>query len=149
MPTLATNQKATFDYDILETFEAGLVLRGHEVKSVKLGRAKIQGSYVIIRGGGATVIGMHIPPYQADNLPPGYDPDRTRALLLTKKELSYLAGKTHEQGLTVVPLAVYTKHGLLKLTVGVGRGKKKHDKRQTIKTRESKRKIERTLKGSA
>lgn len=148
MPTLSTNRKAQFDYDILETMEAGLLLLGHEVKSIKNGQAKLPGGHVLVRGGEAYLVGMHIPPYQAGNTPESYDPDRTRKLLFTKKELSYLAGKTHEKGLTLVPLSVYTKRGLLKLAVGVARGKKKHDKRDSIQARESKRKIERTLKGS-
>lgn len=148
MPSLTENRKAYFDYEILETFEAGLVLSGHEVKSIKTGHAKIQGGHVLIRVGEAYLVGMHIPPYQPNNTPPNYDPDRTRKLLLTKKELSYLTGKMHEQGLTLVPLSVYTKRGLLKLSVGVARGKKKYDKRAVMQKRESNRKIERTLKGS-
>ncbi len=146
---LAENKKARFDYEITETFEAGLLLEGHEVKSVKLGRANIQGAYAIIRGNAAFILGMHIPPYQEGNTPSSYDPDRTRKLLLTKKEIAHLGGKTAEKGLTLLPLGVYTKHGLCKLSLGLGKGKKKTDKRQTIKARESKRKIERTLKGSA
>lgn len=149
MPALAENKKAYFDYEILETFEAGLVLEGHEVKSIKSGKSAIQGSYAIIRGGQAYILGMHVPSYQEANTPPDYDPDRTRKLLLTKKEIAHLTGKTTEKGLTLLPLKVYTKHGLCKLSLGLGKGKKKTDKRQTIKARESKRRIDRTLKGSA
>jgi len=149
MTELAGNKKAFFDYDILEKFEAGLVLRGHEVKSVKNGWANIQGAHAIIRGGELYIVGMHIPPYQQANTPGDYDPDRTRKALLTKDELSHLIGKTAEKGLTITPLSVYTKHGLVKIALGLGKGKKKADKRQTIKARESKRKIERILKGSA
>lgn len=149
MPVLADNKKAHFDYEILETFEAGLVLEGHEVKSIKSGRAKIQGAYAIIRGNETYILGMHVPPYQQANTPPNYDPDRTRKLLLTKAETMRLIGKTAEKGLTLLPLQVYTKHGLIKLRLGLGRGKKKTDKRQAIKARESKRSIDRTLKGSA
>lgn len=145
MSALADNKKAYFDYEILETFEAGLVLEGHEVKSIKLGRANIQGAYAIIRGGEAYILGMHVPPYQQANTPANYDPDRTRKILLTRKEIAYLAGKTAEKGLTLLPLQVYTKHGLLKLSLGLGRGKKKTDKRETIKARESKRRIDRIL----
>lgn len=145
MPALADNKKAYFDYEILETFEAGLVLEGHEVKSIKSGRAKIQGAYAIIRGNEAYVLGMHVPPYQRANTPADYDPDRTRKLLLTKKEIGHLAGKTAQKGLTLFPLQVYTKHGLCKLSLGLGRGKKKADKRETIKARESKRHIDRII----
>ena len=149
MPALSENKKAFFDYEILETFEAGLVLEGHEVKSIKLGRANIQGAYAIIRGSEAYILGMHIPPYQKANTPADYDPDRTRKLLLTRKEINHLIGKTAEKGLTLLPLELYTKHGLCKLSLGLGKGKKKQDKRQSIKARESKRKIDRTLKGDA
>jgi SsrA-binding protein len=149
MTHLTENKKAYFDYEILETFEAGLVLAGHEVKSIKTGRAKLQGAHALIRAGEAYIVGMHVSPYQQANTPDGYDPDRTRKLLLTKKEIQYLVGKTAEKSLTLVPLQVYTTHGLVKLRIGLGRGKKKADKRQTIKTRESQRKIERTLKGDA
>ena len=145
MPTLTENKKARFDYDILETFEAGLVLQGHEVKSVKTGRAKIQGAYAIIRGKEVYMVGMHIPPYQQANTPADYDPDRTRKILLSKKEISYLVGKTAEKGLTLVPLSVYTNRGLVKVLVGLGRGKKQTDKRQTIKAREAQRHIERII----
>ncbi|TSC77355.1 MAG: ssrA-binding protein [Parcubacteria group bacterium Gr01-1014_29] len=149
VPVLAQNKRAHFDYEILETFEAGLVLVGHEVKSVKAGRAGIPGAHVIIRGNEAYIVGMHIPPWQEANMPAGYDADRTRKVLLTRDEIKHLIGKTAQKGLTIVPLGVYTKHGLVKLRLGLGRGKKKTDKRQTIKARESKRSIDRTLKGSA
>lgn len=145
MSSLTENKKAYFDYEILETFEAGLVLEGHEVKSIKSGKSSIQGAYAIIRGNEAYVLGMHVPPYQEANMPSDYDPDRTRKLLLTKKEISYLTGKTREKGLTLVPLKVYTKHGLCKLSLGLGKGKKTNDKRQVIKARESKRHIDRVI----
>ncbi|OGZ47260.1 MAG: SsrA-binding protein [Candidatus Ryanbacteria bacterium RIFCSPHIGHO2_02_FULL_45_13b] len=149
MSALAENKKAYFNYEILETFEAGLVLEGHEVKSIKSGKSGIQGAYAIIRGREAYVLGMHVPPYQVANTPTDYDPDRTRKLLLTKKEIAYLAGKTAQKGLTLVPLKVYTDHGLCKLSLGLGKGKKNTDKRQTIKTRENRRSLDRTLKGDA
>ncbi len=149
MTNLAENKKAYFDYNIMETFEAGLVLEGHEVKSIKSGRSSIQGAYAIIRANEAYILGMHVPPYQEANTPTDYDPDRTRKLLLTRKEIAYLTGKTAEKGLTLIPLKMYTEHGLCKLLLGLGKGKKKTDKRETIKTRESKRHIGRTLKGDA
>lgn len=146
MPTLATNKKAPFDYQILETIEAGIILKGYEVKSVKAGRAKLQGAHGIVRGEEVFIVGMHIPPYQAANTPPSYDPGQTRKLLLTKKEINYLIGKSKEQGLTLVPLRVYTKRGLVKVVLGLAKGKKKRDKREGIRKREEKRRMERLQK---
>lgn len=146
MQPLASNKRAYFDYEILETFEAGLSLAGYEVKSVKTGRARLQGVYALIRGEEAYIVGFHIPPYQQANMPPDYDPDRTRRLLLKKSEIRYLIGKTSEKGLTIVPIRVYTKHGFIKVELGLGRGKKAADKRHKIKEREEDRRIERTMK---
>lgn len=146
MPYLTENRKAHFDYEILEIFEAGLALKGFEAKSVRLGRSRIQGAYIIIRNNEAVIIGMHIPPYQQANTPEGYDPDRTRTILLHKKEIQYLQGKSQEKGLTLVPLKVYTKRNLIKLEFGIARGKRSTDKRQTIQKREENRHMERILK---
>ncbi|KKU51540.1 MAG: SsrA-binding protein [Candidatus Ryanbacteria bacterium RIFCSPHIGHO2_12_FULL_47_12b] len=143
---LAKNKKAYFNYEILETYEAGIELFGFEVKSVRAGNVRLEGARVIIRGGEAFLVGATIPPYQPSNTPKDYEPDRTRRLLLHKKELSYLAGKEHERGLTLVPIRVYNKVRKIKLQFGVARGKKKFDKREVIKQRESKRKISRELK---
>ena len=134
---LAKNKKAYFNYEILETYEAGIELFGF---------VRLEGARVIIRGGEAFLVGATIPPYQPSNTPKDYEPDRTRRLLLHKKELSYLAGKEHERGLTLVPIRVYNKVRKIKLQFGVARGKKKFDKREVIKQRESKRKISRELK---
>ena len=142
----ATNPKAHFDYQILETLEAGVVLAGHEVKSIKAGRCSIKGAYVKILSGEAWLLGATVSPYQAGNVPPDYDQQRSRKLLLKKKELKYLIGKSQEKGLTLVPVRLYNKNGLIKLEVGVGLGKKKADKREKITEREAQRKIERTLK---
>lgn len=149
MADLAYNKRAHFDFEILETYEAGLVLHGFEVKSVRLGRAKLQGAYVIIRGEEAYLVGMHIPPYQAQNTPAWYEPDRTRKLMIRKKEIHHFIGKTKEQGLTLVPIRVYSKRTLLKLEFGLARGKKAADKRARIREREDQRRIERTFKGTA
>lgn len=146
MQIYATNEKARFDYEILETFEAGLVLAGHEVKSVKKGSASIRGAYVKILGDEAWLLGANIPPYQAGNVPPSYDAQRNRKLLLKRKELEYSIGKSQEKGLTLVPVKLYNKNGLVKLEVGIGRGKKKFEKREKIIRREVKRNIARTLK---
>jgi len=142
----ASNEKAHFDYEILESFEAGIVLAGHEVKSVKRGSASIKGAYVKILGNEAWLLGATVPPYQASNVPTSYDAQRNRKLLLKKKELEYLTGKSQERGLTLVPIKLYNKNGLVKLEIGVGRGKKKGDKRSKIQKREVERTIERTLK---
>ncbi|MEK7642889.1 MAG: SsrA-binding protein SmpB [Patescibacteria group bacterium] len=146
MPTL--NKKVHFNYEVLETFEAGLELLGFEVKSVTKGNAHLEGARVLIRGDEAFVVGLSIPPYQQNNTPKDYEPDRTRKLLLHKKEITYLTGKASERGLTLVPIKLYNKGRRIKLSFGIARGKKLYDKRETIKKREVDRKIERELKNS-
>jgi len=146
MQTIAQNKKALFDYKILEKFETGIELSGQEVKSAKFGGANIVGAYMIIRGGEAFLINTSITPYQPKNAPTAYDPLRPRRLLLNKKEIEYLAVKSNEGGLTIIPLSLYNKKGLLKLEVGLAKHKKTFDKRNTLQKRESKIKIERTLK---
>jgi len=144
---MATHErKAYFDYEILETFEAGIELFGFEVKSIRKGQAHLEGARVIIRGGEAFLVGATVPPYQSANTPAGYEPDRTRRLLLHKKEIGYLAGKEHEKGLTIVPIKFYNKGPNVKLAFGVARGKRKYDKREAIKKRETQRTISRELK---
>ncbi|MBU6141857.1 SsrA-binding protein SmpB [Patescibacteria group bacterium] len=143
MKTLAENRKARFDYEILETYEAGVALIGQEVKSIKAGHANLTGSYVLIRPDGAELINAQIPAFQIKNAPAGYDPGRTRRLLLTKKELRYLLGKAKEGGLTMVPLSIYDKGRRIKVAVGLARHKKAHDKRETIKRRETERELRR------
>lgn len=144
--SLIEHTKARFNYEILEEFEAGLELLGPEVKSLRSGKGKLEGAHIIVRGGEAYLVGAHIPPYQPNNTKESYDPDRSRKLLLTKKELAALAGYEGQKGLTIVPLKVYNKGAVLKLLVGAARGKKLHDKRATIKKRETDREIRRTLK---
>jgi len=139
----ASNDKARFDYEILEKLEAGLVLAGHEVKAVRNSKISIKGSYVKIFGDEAYLVGAIISPYQPGNAPADYDPQRSRKLLLKKSELKYLIGKSQERGLTLVPMKIFDAHGLIKLELGIGRGKKKYDKRETIKKREEERKIRR------
>lgn len=142
----AENRKARFDYQIIETFEAGIELKGFEVKAVKSGRANIAGCFAIIRGGELFLLNADIPPYQPNNTPKEYDPKRTRKLLVKKEEVGYLAGKLKSENLTLVPLRLYNKRGLVKVEIALARGKKKGDKREAIKKREAKREIERTLK---
>lgn len=146
MAVLIENKKVFFDYEVLEKFEAGLELFGFEVKSLKNKRGFLKGSRVIIRGGEAFIVGMEIPAFQIKNAPHDYDSQRTRRLLLTKKEIKYLTGKSEEKGLTLAPITVYNKGNLVKLRFGVVRGLKKYDKREKVKEREEKIKIERTLK---
>ena len=146
MSTFIDNRKAHFNYTIEETFEAGIELQGHEVKSIKKGQGNINSSFCIVRGGEAFIIGLHIPPYQPNNTDPTYDPDRTRKLLLSKKEIKKLADKDEIRGLTLVPLSMYSKGRHIKVSVAVAKGKKVFDKRETIKNRDLDREIAREYK---
>ena len=146
MTQLASNKKAYFDYEILETYEAGIELKGYEVKSIKAGHINLAGSYVVIKDGQAWLLNADVSPYQPANMPSDYDSKRSRRLLLKSEEISELTGKAHEKSLTIVPLKVYNKHRLVKIEIGLGRGKKKADKREIIRTRETKREIDRILK---
>ncbi len=140
------NKKAHLNYEILEEYEAGIELLGPEVKSLRAKLGKLDGSHITVRGGEAYLVGSSIPPYQAGNMAEGYDPARTRKLLLTKKEIGALATYEGQKGLTIVPLRVYNKGKNLKLAIGVARGRKKYDKRAVLKERDSKRDIDRSLK---
>jgi len=152
MKVLAENRKAKFEYEVLEKFEAGLVLLGQEVKSIKTGRISIKGSYVVLRQSAKGVlpevylVGANIPPYQPKNTPKDYEPERSRKLLLTKSEIKHLIGKTKEKGLTLIPLRMYTKRSKIKLEFGIAKGRKKTDKRELIKKREAERELKRELK---
>jgi len=146
MPVLTYNKKAKFDYQLLETFEAGLVLTGQEVKSIRQGHASLQGAYVTLHQNDLYLINANIPPYKMAGPLPDYDPTHSRKLLLNKKEIHYLASKLQQIGLTLIPLSLYTKHKNIKLELALAKGKKKFDKRRTIKEREEKRKIQRALK---
>ena len=136
MGVFAENRKAYFDYEILETYEAGIELKGFEVKAIKSGKVNLTGSYVLIKNEEAWLINADVPPYQVKNIPTSYNPQRNRRLLLNKSEIKELLGKTQQANLTIVPLKLYNKNGLIKLEIGLGRGKKKADKRETIKKRE-------------
>jgi SsrA-binding protein len=144
---LITNKKAYFDYEILEKFEAGIALLGMEVKSLKMNKANIVGAYVVIKHHEAFLLNASISPYQPQNTSPDYDPQRTRKLLLQTKEIDYLFGKIKQQGLTLIPLKVYNKNGLIKVEIALVKGKKKFDKREVVKKREIKKRIERIKKG--
>lgn len=146
MPTLVRNKKATFNYEILEKFEAGVQLLGIEVKSLRKGSGKLEGGHVLVRGGEAYLVGTSIAPYQPNNTPKNYDAERPRKLLLNKKELDKLIGIDKAKGLTLVPISLYTKGRHIKLEFASVRGKKKHDKREDIKKRDTKRDIDRVMK---
>jgi SsrA-binding protein len=146
MTTLAQNRKAFHDYSIEDQIEAGLVLSGHEVKSIKGGQASLTGAYVTVRAGEAFLRNAYVGKYkQASNLD-GYDENRERKLLLHKKEILKLQSRTKEKGLTLVPLELYTSHRRIKLKIGLGRGKKQFDKRESIKKKELKRSLDRTIR---
>ncbi len=136
MTEYANNPKAGFDYEILETIEAGIVLTGQEVKSVKTGKASIKGSYVKILNNEAFLVGAIISPYQPANMPTDYDPQRSRKLLLSRKQISTLIGTNQSHGLTLIPLKLYNKKSFVKLLIGVARGKKKYDKRESLKKKD-------------
>jgi SsrA-binding protein len=139
---IATNRRAHFDYEILETFEAGMALLGPEVKSLREGRANLVDSYATVRRGEALLVHLHISPYeQAGRDNP--DPRRDRRLLLHRAEIRRLTGKLAERGFTLVPLRLYWKNGRAKVELGLARGKRRHDKRETIKRRESDRELQR------
>jgi len=146
MKVLAENKKAYFNYQILEKFEAGISLIGHEVKSLKTRGVNLAGSYVVIKNNEAFWIGARISPYQPKNVPSDYNPERSRKLLLKKSEIKYLIGRAKEKGLTLIPLRVYTKKGNIKLEFGIAKGLKKPDKRELIRKRETEREVERELK---
>ena len=141
---VTTNRKARHDYTILETFEAGLVLKGTEVKSLRSGNANIVDGYAMIRGGEVWLLGAHISPYEHGSYA-NVDPTRNRKLLLHKKEIRKLVGKTKERGLTIIPLKIYFKNGVAKVLLGVARGKHEYDKREDIAKRDAERSIRQRL----
>ena len=146
MSAYIQNRRATFDFEILKTYEAGLVLHGYEVKAIRAGKGSLKGAHVLVRGGEALLIGASINPYQPANTPKNYDPERNRTLLLSKKEIDEIDQKTNAERLTAIPIKLYNSGRKIKLEIAVARGMKKTDKRENIKERETKRDIERTLK---
>lgn len=143
---VAQNRKARFLYEILETYEAGIQLIGTEVKSIRAGRVNLQDGYALIRKGEVWMINVNISPYEATGTYFNHDPKRSRKLLLNRHEISKLIGKTEQKGLTLVPLKMYLKKGLVKVQIGLGKGKKLHDKRETIKRREDQKEMQRVVK---
>ncbi len=146
MTALVDYKKARFNYEILETFEAGIELFGIEVKSLKKGQGSLDGSHVLVRGGEAFAVNTFVPPYQEKNTPKDYDPRRNRKLLLTRKDIARLASLGEGKGLTVVPISIYNKGPFVKVSVAVVRGKKRFDKRATTMKRETDREARRVMK---
>lgn len=146
MSELSVNRRASYDYEILETYEAGIELLGFEAKSAKSGHINLAGTFAVIRGNEAWLLNVTIPAYQPKNAPADYDPQRSRRLLLHKSEIKELIGATAQKGLTIVPIKAYTSRNRVKVLIGLGRHKKKGDKREVIKKRDTQREIDRTLK---
>jgi len=146
MASYAENRKARFNYEFLEKYETGIELLGTEVKSVRGGQMSLEGAFVIVRGGEAFLINANIPPFQPKNAPKDYDPLRNRKLLLTKKELAVLSGSEKNKSLTIVPISVYNKNRKIKVEIALVKGKKKFDKRETLKKRDTEREIRREYK---
>ncbi|MEI8328162.1 MAG: SsrA-binding protein SmpB [Candidatus Taylorbacteria bacterium] len=146
MTTYIDNKKAHFDYEVLDKYEAGIELLGFEVKSIKKGQGSLDGAYVIIRGGEAYAMNVFVPPYQEKNTPPGYEPRRNRRLIMRKEEIAKLSHTEADRGLTIVPISIYNKSNLIKVAVAVVKGKKKYDKREVTKKRETDREIRRDFK---
>ena len=149
MKIIALNKRASFDYQILETFEAGLVLLGYEVKSLRNGQVNLKGSYIsfgtdLKKTNEAWLINSYIPLYKAAGKRDDYNPERPRKILLKRKELSYIIGKSKEKGLTVIPIKLYTKSSFIKLEIAIVKGKKAFDKREDLKKKEIEKQI-RTL----
>src|SRR3989344_3548046 len=139
MSSFSENRKAHFNYELLEEMEAGIELLGHEVRAVRTGKMTLEGAHVSVRGGEAFLIGASIAPYQPNNTPKGYEIGRNRRLLLTKKELRSLEDTENKKGLTLVPTSVYNKGQRIKVCIATARGKKKFDKRATIRKRDDER----------
>lgn len=142
--TYAKNRKAHHDYEILETFEGGLALTGQETKSIREGGAKIDGAYVTMSSGELWLMGAHFRPYSKSSTALVHQPDRSRKILVHAKELTYLIGKTQQKGLTLVPLALYSRGRQIKLSFALCRGRKTHDKREQLKQRDIERDIRRS-----
>ncbi len=141
--SLITNKKANYNYEITDKYSAGIELFGYEVKSIRKGQGSLDGAYVTVRGGEAFLLNAFVPPFQEKNTPKEYDPNRKRKLLLTKKEILELGNIEKTKGLTIVPISVYNKGRVLKVDLGIGKGKKKFDKRETLKKEDTLRQTRR------
>jgi SsrA-binding protein len=143
---VSDNRQARHLYEILETYEAGIQLVGTEVKAIRAGKVNLRDGYALIRNGEALLLNVHISPYEASGQYFNHDPRRTRKLLLNRKEINKLIGQVEQKGLTLVPLKMYFKGSWVKISIGLGRGKKLHDKRETLKRRQDERDMARMLK---
>ncbi|MFO8040151.1 MAG: SsrA-binding protein SmpB [Sodalinema sp.] len=143
---IADNRQARYRYSILETYEAGLELQGTEVKSIRQGRVNLRDGYALIRGNEAWLHNVHISPYNIASQYFNHDPLRNRKLLLHRNEIRKLIGKVEQQGLTLVPLKLYLKNGWVKVSIGLAKGKKLHDKRESLKRKQQDREIARVMK---
>jgi SsrA-binding protein len=145
--SIVTNKKATLNYEVLEKFEGGLELHGYEVKSIREGKIKLDGSYVVILGKEIFLKNAEVSPYQVNNIPKDFDAQRVIKILISKKEILRLTQKVETEGLTLIPLSIFNKGTKLKIDFALAKGKKKHDKRQDIKKREDNIEILRVIKG--
>jgi SsrA-binding protein len=143
---IADNRQARYLYEILETYEAGIQLSGTEVKSIRAGKVNLKDGYALLRNGEAVLINVHISPYEASGQYFNHEPRRTRKLLLHRKEINKLIGQVEQKGLTLVPLKLYFKRGWIKVSIGLGKGKKLHDKRESTKRRDDQREMARAMK---
>jgi len=143
--TIASNRRARHDYEIVESFEAGLALQGSEVKSLRAGKADLKDGYGTIEGGQAWLVGVHISPYQFAR-DGGHDPDRARKLLLHRGEIDRIRGKLDQKGLTLIPLRLYFREGKAKVELALAKGKAKYDKRETLKRRQAEREMQRAIR---
>jgi len=144
---LSDNRQARHQYEILETFEAGIELKGTEVKSIRAGKANLRDGFAQVRDGEVWLHNVHISPHSTTIQQYNHDPRRTRKLLLHKGEIRKLIGKVEQKGLTLVPLKIYVTRGWIKVTIALAKGKKLHDKRDSLKRKQEKREVERALKG--
>jgi len=145
MKILSENKKAGFEYEVSEKFEAGIVLLGQEVKSIKTGHINLAGGYINFNGTEPFLVGIKVPPYQPNNLGADYIESRARKLLLNKKEIDYLIGKSKEKGFSLIPLKIYENNGRIKIEFALAKGKRKYDKKEKIKKRDTEREINREL----
>lgn len=145
--SIAVNKKATLNYEVLDKYEGGLELHGFEVKAIRMGRIKFDGSYIIINNNEVFLKNAEIAPYQPNNIPKDFQPNRLIKILISKKEILKLKQKTEKEGLTLIPLSIFNKNKKLKIDFALAKGKKKHDKRQDIKKREDNIEILRAIKG--
>lgn len=143
--TIATNRRARFDYEIGERFEAGMVLQGSEVKSLRAGHANLKDAYAVVKDGEVWLVGAHIAPYSFAR-EGGHDPERTRKLLLNRQEIDKIAAQIAERGRTLIPIRLYFKDGKAKVELGLARGKDRFDKRETLKRRQADREMERAMR---